>query len=75
MNIKHFWKLSYNHQILLGITRLSYPYFQENGMSKKCLDATLDWQSGCLSKYRELSDFFNKKIAEALPKGNMLLSF
>ena len=44
-------------------------------MSQKKLDATLDWQSGWLSKYRELSDFFDKKIAEALPKGIMLLSF
>ena len=44
-------------------------------MTKKSLDATLDWQSGCLYKYKELSGFFDKKIAEELPRGIMLLSF
>ena len=27
-----------------------------------------DWQSACLKKYRELWDYFGKKIAEALPR-------
>ena len=27
-----------------------------------------DWQSVCLSKYRELLDYFGKMIAEALPR-------
>ena len=32
-------------------------------------DATAeDWQSVCLSKYTELSDYFGKEIAEALPR-------
>ena len=27
-----------------------------------------DWQSVCLSKYRELLDYFGKKIVKALPR-------
>ena len=34
-----------------------------------------DWQSVYLSKYRELLDYFGKKIAEALSRQMMLLSF
>ena len=41
LNIKYFWTLSYNHWEFLSITKLSNPYFKENGMPKKCLDAAL----------------------------------
>ena len=34
-----------------------------------------DCQGACWSKYRELLDYFGKKIAEALPKLMMLLRF
>ena len=36
-----FWKLSYNYWGFLGVTTLSNPWLQENGMAKKRLDMVL----------------------------------
>ena len=41
LNFKYFWTLTCDHWGFLSITKLSNPYFQENGMSKKRLDAAL----------------------------------
>ena len=41
LNIKYFWTHSCNHWGFWGITKLSNPELQENGMPKKCLDAVL----------------------------------
>ena len=41
LNIKYFWTLSYNHWEFLGITKLSNPWLQENGMPPKCLNLAL----------------------------------
>ena len=41
LNIKYFWTLSYNKWGVWGITKLSNPELQQNGMPKKRLDAAL----------------------------------
>ena len=42
LNIKYFWTLYYKHWEFWGITKLSNPKLQENGMPKKHLDAALN---------------------------------
>ena len=60
LNIKYFWTLIYKNWVFWGITKLSNPYLQENGMPKniwmqhwqlqwypefKCQRFRVDWSS------------------------------